>query len=42
MDYIKFHFKEKYPELEYVSIDSGWDDDGDLVAEEEDAAVAWD
>lgn len=42
MDYIKFHFKEKYPELEYVSIDSEWDDDGDIVAEEEDAAVAWD
>jgi hypothetical protein len=41
MDYIKFHFKEKYPELEYVSIDSEWGDDEEIVAGE-DAAVAWD
>ena len=23
LDYLKFHFKEKYPELEYLTVDTG-------------------
>lgn len=34
-DYLKFHFTEKYPELEYMTIDSRYDykDDGPVALE---------
>jgi len=45
-EYIKFHFTKAYPELEYMSIDSGWSDYKEaeaLMAEEEAGAelVGW-
>lgn len=38
-EYIKHHFTEKYPELEYLSIDSSWGGDNGITEMEAEAPM---